>query len=131
MIMETYATSVNAMIALGGLMLVQLLVADVVGIQNKHAPGSSVEADHSNLLFRVTRTVANTNERIAVFIILLLACFFSGANAGYTAIAAWVFVAARLGYMVCYYGNLQLLRSTVFGVALLSVLALLLIALFT
>jgi len=131
MILETYASSVNAMIALGGLMLVQLLVADVVGIQNKHTPGTPVQADHNNLLFRVTRTVANTNESIALFVILLLGCLFSGAHAGYTAIAAWVYVAARTGYMVCYYGNLQLLRSTVFGVALLSLLALLLIALFT
>ena len=116
--------------ALGGmalLMLIQILVVDVLGIFSKHVPGAPVDADHDSLFFRAVRTVANTNESIAVFILAVLFCVLAEASPLYTAYAAWGFFASRISYAVCYYSNLKLLRSAVFGISLLFLFALLVI----
>lgn len=126
-----YESTVLALGAMGALMLLQLLVADVAGIAVKHVPGSAVPADHNNFLFRATRTVANSNESIAIYLLAVIFCILTAANPYYTMIAAWAFVTTRLVYCVCYYANVQLLRSITFGLSLLCLAALLLIGLFT
>lgn len=108
-------------------MFVQLLVADVLGIRNKHVPGTPVEPDHSNLLFRASRAVANTNESVAIFVCALLYCTLGYAHPIYTAYLAWAFVLARALYAVCYYANLQTPRSICFGLSLLILLAMLVV----
>ncbi|GAA5317567.1 MAG: hypothetical protein AseanaTS_27720 [Candidatus Pelagadaptatus aseana] len=122
---QTYSITIAALGALSALMFCQLIVADVVGVRAKHLPGSSVPTDHSNLLFRTTRTVANTNESIAIFILAVLFCVLSGASPTVTAYGAWGFVISRALYAICYYANLPLLRSTTFALALLAIVALL------
>ena len=129
--LETYQLSLTAMAAVGALMLVQLLVVDVVGIKRRHTPGSPVPADHGDLLFRVTRTVANMNESIAVFLILLLYCVLSGADASYTGIAAWVYFGSRVAYAGCYFADVRVMRSVFFGVSLLALVGLLVVGLAT
>jgi uncharacterized MAPEG superfamily protein len=106
-------------------MFFQLLVADLIGLRTKHVPGSQVPSDHSNPLFRASRTVANTNESIAIFILAVLFCMLSGASASATGYSAWAFVIARLLYAACYYLNWQLPRSAMFGVSLVALVALL------
>lgn len=117
----------TAMGAMAFLMLIQILVVDVLGIRAKHVPGTPVDASHDSLMFRASRTVANTNESIAVFILAVMFCVFSGASPIYTAYAAWGFVASRALYAICYYSNLKLLRSSVFGISLLILFALLVV----
>lgn len=124
-IAQTYSYTVAAIGSLALLMLCQVLVSDVIGIRSKHPPGSTVPADHSSLLFRASRTVANTNESIAVFILAVIFCLLSGASPDTTAFAAWAYVVARFLYALCYYFNIQLLRSVMFGVSLLAIVALL------
>ena len=121
---QTYSSVITAMGTLAFLMLCQVLVVDVLGIRANHIPGSQVPADHGNLLFRATRTVANTNEIIAVFILAVSFCLFSAASPSLTAYATWTFVAARFLFSLCYYSNLQRLRSTMFGVSLAALAAL-------
>ncbi len=123
----TYSLTIAALGALGALMLCQLLIADITGLRSGHLPGSQVPANHDEPLFRTVRTVANTNESIAIFILAVLFCLLSGAPAESTAYAAWAFVAARLLYAVCYYANLKPLRSIMFGLSLLAIAALLVI----
>ena len=130
-IFNIYGTSIYAVGAVAALALIQLLVADVIGITRKHVPGTSVQGDHSSLLFRVTRTVANTNESIAIFVCALLFCILSSASPTYTAYAAWTYVCARTLYAFCYYANLQTARSICFGVVALSLFALILIGYLT
>ena len=130
-IVQAYSSVVAAMGALALLMLAQVLVVDVLGMRAKHVPGSQVPVDHGNPHFRAARTVANTNESIAVFIVAVLFCMFSGASASLTTYAAWTFVVARALFAVCYYSNLQLLRSTMFGVSLLALTGLIVIGFFT
>jgi len=116
--------------SLGGmalLMLIQILVADILAIKAKQIPGTPVEANHSNMLFRATRTVANTNESIAIFILVLIFCMLSEASPLYTGYLSWGFVLSRIAYAVCYYLNLKLLRSVVFGISLVLLLALLVV----
>lgn len=117
---SAYNPALTAMAAMAVLLLLQILTVDILGIRAGHAPGSSVQADHSNPLFRATRTVANSNESIAVFILALVFCVLSGASPQYTGYAAWAYVASRTLYALCYYCNLQLLRSVIFGVSLLA-----------
>ncbi len=125
-----YELTLAAVAAMACLMLVQLLVADVVGISRKHEPGTPVGGSHDDLLFRTARTVANTNESIAVFVLLVLLAVLSGASPSLTAIATWTYVASRLAYTLCYYADIRTMRSVFFGVAFLALIALLIIAVF-
>jgi uncharacterized MAPEG superfamily protein len=109
------------------LMHMQVLVLDVLGLRAKHVPGTPVEANHGSPIFRASRTVANTNETIAVFILALMFCVLAQATPFHTVYAAWGFVVSRILYAICYYSNLKLLRSVVFGISLLFLFALLVI----
>ena len=117
---HTYSATIAAMGALAALMFIQLLVADVIGLRSGHMPGAQVQSDHDSLLFRVTRTVGNTNESIAIFVLAVLFCMLGGASVSTTAYAAWGFVVMRFLYAVCYYANWQLPRSMMFGMSLLA-----------
>jgi len=112
-------------------MLIQLIISDATGILRKHIPGTKVADDHGDLLFRVSRTVANTNESIAIFICGLLFCILSGASAVFTAYAAWSYFGFRVAYAICYYFNIQILRSVSFALSVVALLTLLLIGIFT
>ena len=109
------------------LMFCQLLIADFIGIRSKHLPGAQVPADHDNLLFRATRAVANSNESIAIFLLAVLFCMLAGASASLTAYAAWGFVVARFFYAICYYSDLRLPRSILFGLSLIAIAVLLIL----
>ena len=128
-IIQMYESTILALGAMTLLMFIQLVFADLVGMKSKHRPGNSVSADHKSLLFRSTRTVANTNESIAIFLLAVLFCIFSNATPSSTAYASWGFVATRFVYAGFYYTNLQLLRSLTFAMSLLCLLALLVIGL--
>ncbi|MEM6605819.1 MAG: MAPEG family protein [Pseudomonadota bacterium] len=124
-LIETYTTTIAALGSLAALMFGQLLIADVVGLRSKHIPGSQVPSDHGNPLFRASRTVANTNESIAIFILATAFCLLSGSSPSATGYSAWAFVIARFSYAVCYYLNWQLPRSAMFGLSLAALAALL------
>ncbi len=126
-IYQAYYLTTMAIGALAVLLFLQLIAADVLGILKKHTPGAQVEADHSDILFRAIRTVANSNESVAIFILAVGYCVLSGASAEYTGYAALGYVASRFAYAVCYYFDLRILRSTVFGLSLLMLAGLLLI----
>ncbi|HEY3078181.1 MAG TPA: MAPEG family protein [Burkholderiales bacterium] len=116
-----------AMGATGGLLLVQLLVLDVAGLKARHRPGAPVEPDHGNFLFRASRAHANTNESIAAFILLGLFGVLSAAPAGWLNTLSWVYILARIAHMLCYYANVQLLRSLSFGVGLAALFGMLVV----
>ena len=129
--LQAYSSSVAAFGFVAALMLIQVLVSDAFGIRRKHVPGAPVETDHSNPHFRASRTVANTNETIAIFVCALLFCILSSASPGYTAITAWTFAVSRLLYAICYYTNQQVLRSTCFGISILALIGLIVVGVIT
>ena len=118
-----YAPTVLALGAVALLLLVQLLVADVIGIKKGHRPGTPVEADHSNIHFRATRAHANTNESIAAFVLLVLLGLLSGASPAWLNGLAWTYVLARAAHMSFYYLGWQLPRSVAFAVSLVALFA--------
>lgn len=126
-IMQTYEVTIYAIGVMALLLFFQILVADVVGIVSKHTPGSAIDGGHGDLLFRVSRTVANSNESIAIFVLATLFCILTGASVTYTAYGAWGFVISRALYAICYYSNLQLLRSVMFGFSLLCLAGMLVV----
>ena len=120
-----YVLTIWAMGAMGGLLLVQLLVLDLAGLKARHRPGTPVEPDHGNFLFRATRAHANTNESIAGFILLGFFGVLSGAPAGWLNTLSWIYVLARITHMLCYYAGVHLLRSLSFGVGLAALFGML------
>lgn len=128
-ILTAYSSVSSAIGAMAALMFVQIIGGDIIGIRTKHLPGALVEADHSNILFRASRTVANTNESIAIFILAVIFGVFQGADPKLMSYAAWAFVVSRAAYALCYYLDIRALRSVVFALALLSLLALLILGL--
>jgi uncharacterized MAPEG superfamily protein len=118
-----YELTILAMAAMAGLFVVQLLVVDVAGIRAGHRPGMPVEADHGNFLFRAMRAHANTNESVAVFILLSVTGMLVAAAATWLNTLAWIYVGARAGHMLCYYADLKAARSTCFAIGLAALLA--------
>ena len=123
--------TVWAWMAMGALMLAQLGVVDVLGLRSGHQPGSPVPFEPQVAHFRATRALGNTNESIAVFVLLTLFCIGSDAHAGATAAAAWACVGFRVAHTACYWAGLALARSLSFAGVLLSLVALLVIGLAT
>ena len=111
------------------MMLIQVLVADILGIVRRHVPGTPVNANHADALFRAARTVANTNESIAIFIGALLFCVLVGASSEWTGWWAWGFALCRAAYALCYYANWPTLRSITFALSLICLAALIVLGL--
>ena len=103
--------------AAGGLLVLQLLVADIAGIKAGHTPGMAVNAGHDSFFFRATRALANMNESIAIFIIFAVVGMLSGSNPVWLGRWAGLYIAARTAYMLCYWFNIKLARSAFFAVA--------------
>src|SRR5262245_6300930 len=122
-----YSATIWAMGIMGGLLLVQLIVLDVGGIRAGHVPGTAVTGDHSVFLFRAARAHANTNESIAAFVLLALFGVLHNAAPGWLNLCAVVYVAARVGHMLCYYADLKLMRSGSFAVAFLALVGMLVV----
>ena len=122
-----YMFTVWALGMSGALLLIQLLVVDLAGIKARHRPGTPVEADHGDFLFRATRAHANTNESIAAFILLVLFGVLSAASPIWLNALSWVYVVARVAHMVCYYAGFQLPRSVAFGVGLVALFGMLVV----
>ena len=119
--------------ALGGLatlMLVQLLVADVIGILRKHTPGTAIPNDHSDVHFRANRALQNLNESALIPILVIALGLYRQVDAVVLASLTWGYVGARATYAVCYYANWQKLRSATFAVSLIFILCLLVLGSF-
>lgn len=119
-----YAPTLFAMLATATLMLIQLLVVDFASIKAKHAPGTPVPADPTSFLFRASRAHANTNESIALFVLLAIVAIFCAASSMWANAFAWLYVAGRLGHMLCYYADFRTARSLSFAVSLVALISL-------
>lgn len=117
-----YQSTIFVMGLMGLLQVVQLLMADVLLIREKHPPGYPIAADHSNMLFRANRAFMNTNESISIYILFVLFALFSQANAVWLNVCSGVYFTTRLLHMLCYYFDLKLMRSIAFGASLFALL---------
>lgn len=122
-----YAGLLTASFVLAVLVLIQVLMQDFAGIKAKHVPGMPVTAGHRDFHFRAVRAHANTNENLPLWLLTVVLAVALGANPAWTANAAWLFAAARLGHMTFYYLDQGLARSISFGLGLLAQVALIVI----
>ncbi len=122
-----HTVTIGAIGVMAALLIAQILVVDYASIRAKHPPGAPVPADHGSFLFRATRAHGNTNESIAAFILLALFGLLGGADPTWLGAMAWVYVAGRIGHMLCYYANLKAARSVSFGIALAGLIGMLVV----
>jgi len=113
-----YMPTIWAMGSTGFLMLIQLLVADLAGVKSRHKPGTPVAPDTESFFFRATRSHANTNESVGIFILLAVSGLFSSAPPQWLNVMAWVYFTSRAVHMLCYYANRAMFRSIAFGFSL-------------
>lgn len=123
-ILSSYSPTVVALGVTSGLCLLQLLVFDATAILSRHQPGMPIEPDPSRFIFRASRAFANTNETLAVFLLLVLFGLFSGAAAGAFNLFSWVYVAGRTAHMVLYWADLRVMRSAAFVVSMIGLVGL-------
>jgi len=122
-----YHSTLLACVVLAGLILAQLLIADVASIRAKHVPGMPVTDGHASFHFRAVRALGNTNETLGLFLLLAALAIALGADAKWTGILAWVYAAGRAGHMTFYYARIGLARSTAFSVSVAAQIGLLLL----
>ena len=130
-LLESYAGAFLSVGLIGGLLLIQLLVADALGILAKRTPGTPIEADHGLLLFRAHRAHANTNESVAAFICLTIFSVAVSAPAAWLNALCWIYVVGRIGHMLFYYANLQILRSIAFAVGILALIGIFVLGIYS
>ncbi len=128
-LLVNYQSSVLILGLTGALSLVQLLLFDLMAIKLKHPPGYPIESSHKNLLFRLSRAHANTNETMGAMILLFLFSVFSSADPAWVNSLMIGYFAARVMHMVCYYASWAALRGVVFGLSLLCLIGLFIVGL--
>lgn len=127
--LKPYEATLFASAVLGGLLLVQLLVADVAAMRARHTPGTPVTGGHDDFLFRATRAHANTVENLPLFLLFAVSATLGGASAPWVNGLSWGFVVARAVHMAAYYADLRRLRSAAFVAGILCLVGLLIAAL--
>jgi uncharacterized MAPEG superfamily protein len=75
---------------------------------------------------RLARANSNFGETFAFFAAGVLLVNAMGAESVGTALAAWIYVASRLGYLIAYVSGVFLVRSLIWNVATIAIIALLL-----
>lgn len=119
---DLYSSTILAVGLMGLTLLLQMIVVGVAGMKAKHRPGYPIEPDHQSFLFRATRAQANSNESIAIFILLVLFGMLSSANPSYLGNLALLTVVGRIAHMLFYYIGVGLARSMAFAVTLFGLL---------
>ncbi len=122
LVLGNYDWTIAALGLTGVMMLIQCVVADVAGMKVGHKAGRPVPADVGSFHFRATRALANTNETVAIFIVLALAGILSNANSGWLNGGAGIYLASRIGHMGCYYADQRTARSAMFAISLVGLL---------
>lgn len=126
-----YHSTLVACTVLAVLIFIQVLVADLASMKAKHVPGMPVTDGHASFHFRAVRALGNTNETLALFLLLTALAIALGASPKWTGILASVYVAGRAGHMFFYYARMGLARSSSFGISLGAQFGLLVLCLST
>ena len=124
-VLQAYAPTIWGFLYIGGLLLVQLLVADVVGLTGGHTPGSAVTTSHESFHFRATRAHANTNESVASYLLLSLSGIGVGVEPQWLNLLSLAYCISRTFHMCFYWIGWGTLRSLSFIVSLLALFGLL------
>ena len=119
-----YQHTIVVMASAGLLLVMQLVVADLSAIRQRHKAGYPIPADSGKFIFRAARVHANTNESIAAFALLSLSAMLLSASPPWVNALSVAWLACRLAHMGFYYANIKMGRSIAFGLSLLMLLGL-------
>lgn len=119
---EMYNITILTIGIVGLLSLVQLLLADLSAIKQKHTPGYPIKPDHDNFLFRASRAHSNLNESISIFILFALFGILSSCSPYWLNVFSSIYLVSRILYASFYLANLKLPRSLIFGISVISLL---------
>lgn len=122
--LQPYSLAILAAGLMAVLLFAQILIADIAAIWAKTQPGKPLDYNPASFHFRASRSFHNTNESIAVFILLLGVCIALAAQPALVNLMAWAYVAGRIGHMLTYYLGWNLARTLSFVVASLGLLGL-------
>ena len=111
--------------------LVQIAAIAIAAMQMNRELGARYNAgprdgnvEFSTRLGRLRRAVTNGFEGLAMFAPLLLVVVIAGKTSPVTAIAAWIYVLARILYIPAYALGLAPWRSVIWGVGFIAILLL-------
>ena len=111
--------------------LVQIAAIAIAAMQMNRELGARYTAgprdgnvEFSTRLGRLRRAVSNGFEGLAMFAPLLLVVVIAGKTSPVTAIAAWIYVLARILYIPAYALGLAPWRSVIWGVGFIAILLL-------
>lgn len=119
---ELAALAATAFIHLALVMWSQKCLTDDIGKAGNVAPRDG-DLDLSTRTSRLRRALANHTENIGIFIIAVALVEFTDSNGWFTALAAWIFVAARALYVPAYAFGWVPWRSLIYTVGLLATFA--------
>jgi len=124
-------------LTLAALLQVITFVLYAIPANRELGPGYTMSArdrepskDLSDKTSRLGRTMDNTFEALILFGIAVTVIQFSGQNTGYTALLAWIFLAARILYIPGYYFGWRPGRSIIWAVGFFATVLILIAALF-
>ena len=102
---DDYLAALWGITAIIGLLLIQWFIASKSkGSQKGAIPGKiDPSLGHESFVFRAHRTFMNTLENIPAMLGTSFLSILIGANAIWTAVFIWVFVACRIIHMILYY----------------------------
>tara|TARA_R110002020_G_scaffold281118_3_gene496820 strand:+ start:56 stop:451 length:396 start_codon:yes stop_codon:yes gene_type:complete len=124
-------------LTLAALLQVATFIAYAIPANRELGPGYTMSARDrepskalSDSTARLGRAFNNMFEALALFAVAVVVLHLSGQNTTYTAILAWVFLAARVAYVPAYAFGLRPGRSLIWAVGLGATVLMLLAALF-
>ena len=124
-------TSELIVLALAGLLLVVhiMLAAHYktkqYGAEWNMGPRDEDKPPLNDIAGRLERASDNFRETLPLAIIVLFGVVVAGKTSELTAIAAWVWLGARIVYLPLYWAGIPKIRTLIFGVSLLALLTVL------
>lgn len=120
---ELAALAATAFVHLAAVIWSQRALESDVGRAGNTGTREGIEDRLSPKTLRLRRALANHVENIGLFIIAVVVVVLSGKASGFTAICAWVFVAARALYLPAYAFGWVPWRSLIYTAGLVACFA--------
>ncbi|MCA2012706.1 MAPEG family protein [Cereibacter sphaeroides] len=126
---ELAALSALALLHFATIFIAQRFLTRDIGTEGNTGTRENLDAQLAPVTLRLRRATANFTENVGPFIIAIVVVVLAGKTSTATAVLAWVHVAARVLYVPAYALAWVPWRTLIFGVGMLSTLALLVLGL--
>nr|WP_321507261.1 MAPEG family protein [uncultured Celeribacter sp.] len=127
---ELAALAATAVVHFAAVQWSQRALERDIGHEGNVGTREGLETRLSEATTRLRRALANHTENIGLFIIAVVLVQFTGSNSVFTAICAWLFVAARALYLPAYRYAWVPWRSVIYLIGLLATFAMIIASFF-